>query len=432
MERRDAALFALELLQRNGAEKAQVVASSSEKQELNLAAGSISLLRTTMDSSLSLTAIREGRKGSLGINKFEKEDISRAVEQVMQVMEAGAPDPAYDIAPKIGGARTFENGPQEANLNEMYEGLDLLASTVKKKFSKVAFEESYHDFRSGKTTFLNSNGVDFESQQGYYSLFAMFTGKDGKKTSSFNYTGGSFTERPKQPFLSLFGLEGLLQESIEHLEAKPLGKKLEGELILTPHSAGPMLGSLFSFLSDGPMIAGTSVFRDKLNQQIASSSLTVRAEPLGAQFAAKEFYNGEGFLSETMPILERGVLKTFLLSQYGANKTGKSRAKSSGHGLIVEPGNLPFREILKKVNNGILLGRFSGSRPTQSGEFSGVAKNSYFIENGRISHPVSETMISGNVFELFKNVLDISSERMNDGSQELPWIRMGNVTISGK
>ena len=76
--------------------------------------------------------------------------------------------------------------------------------------------------------------------------------------------------------------------------------------------------------------------------------------------------------------------------------------------------------------------RFSGGSPAPSGEFSGVAKNSFLIENGKIACPLTETMISGCVPDMLKNIRDISSDALKDGSGSLPYIAFDGVTISGK
>ncbi|NLA54041.1 MAG: TldD/PmbA family protein, partial [Clostridiales bacterium] len=67
-----------------------------------------------------------------------------------------------------------------------------------------------------------------------------------------------------------------------------------------------------------------------------------------------------------------------------------------------------------------------------NGDFSGVAKNSFFIRDGKIAEAVSETMISGNLEHMFKKVRGISSERVEDGQSVLPYIAVDGITISGK
>ena len=94
--------------------------------------------------------------------------------------------------------------------------------------------------------------------------------------------------------------------------------------------------------------------------------------------------------------------------------------------------NKSINEIIAGIDKGIYVMRFSGGQPAPSGEFSGVAKNSFLIENGRITRPLTETMISGNVADMLNNVAGISSEASVDGSSILPYVAFGGVTISGK
>ena len=84
------------------------------------------------------------------------------------------------------------------------------------------------------------------------------------------------------------------------------------------------------------------------------------------------------------------------------------------------------------IEKGILVCRLSGGQPASNGDFSGVAKNSFLIENGKITKPVLETMISGNLAEMLNNVIDISKETAMDGSTVYPWVAFDGVTVSGK
>lgn len=133
-----------------------------------------------------------------------------------------------------------------------------------------------------------------------------------------------------------------------------------------------------------------------------------------------------------MTIIDKGVLKTFMLSLYGAKKTSRDRALNSGRAYVIEPGEKDLDEITKSIKKGIVVARFSGGMPSNNGDFSGVAKNSYYIEDGKIMYPVSETMASGNLYEMFNNIIDISSDRVDFGSTILPRIAVSGITISGK
>jgi PmbA protein len=429
MNHKQAAEFALESLKKAGAEKAQVIARSAEKDELNVEIGELSLFRTVINPGLSLKAIRGGRMGKSQLNRLDKDSIARAVEEVMGLLEASSPDPAYDIGPKVSGS--FENGAEEPDPEAMHARLGEMLAGAREEVPTVIMEGAHLDFSRTDTTLLNSNGAELHSRQGGYGFTAMFTAKSNGKASSFNYTYGSLAALDR-PLLKTFGLEELLRQSAEQTETRSVPEKFMGDLVVTPHCLADILGALLSQLGDQSLIAGSSLFKDRLGERISSPLLTVSSEPAYSDFATREFFDGEGFLSEGMPILSEGVLKSFLLSQYGANKTGKPKARSSGSQLVVSGGKESFESLIAGTKRGVLLCRFSGGRPDESGDFSGVAKNSYYIEDGKIRFPVSETMVSGNLAELFRNILGVSSERINFGSALYPWMRMDGVTVSGK
>lgn len=430
MNRREAAEFALDELRKAGSERSQVIAAGSEKQELNVEAGEVFLYRTVINNNLSLRAIRGGRNGSTRVNKLDRNSIEHAVREVMQILEAASPDTAYDIAPPQP-KRSFEHGPQRPDQETMHKRLTEMLAECKTRFPTAILEGVHIDHVRSEISFLNSNGVDFESQQGHYGFTAMFTSKEGGKASSFNYTGGSLTSLEK-PLLETFGLADLLRQSGEQVHTKSVSDKFSGELILTPYSLPGLLGSYLGYLGDASLIGGTSLFKDKLGQRVASSLLSVKSDPRGAAMATHEFFDGDGFESQPFEIFSEGTLKSFLLSLYGARKTGKEKAKSGGSNLVVATGDTPYSEMLSGVKRGILLGRFSGGRPMENGDFSGVAKNSYYVEDGKILFPVSETMISGNLAQLFAGISQVSRESVAFGSSIYPWMLATGVTISGK
>ena len=99
---------------------------------------------------------------------------------------------------------------------------------------------------------------------------------------------------------------------------------------------------------------------------------------------------------------------------------------------MVEAGDTPLADLIKQVKKGILLARFSGGSPSDNGDISGVAKNSYLIEDGRIVRPITETMVAGNIGAIFNAIKGISRERINYGSECYPWVLSSGVSISGK
>ncbi|MCR4903415.1 MAG: hypothetical protein K6A23_11205 [Butyrivibrio sp.] len=78
------------------------------------------------------------------------------------------------------------------------------------------------------------------------------------------------------------------------------------------------------------------------------------------------------------------------------------------------------------------MGLFSGGEPGTNGEFSGVAKNSFLIENGKITKALTETMINGNLGKMFENIREVSKEQICFGFGVIPYIAFDGIIISGK
>jgi PmbA protein len=181
------------------------------------------------------------------------------------------------------------------------------------------------------------------------------------------------------------------------------------------------------------LVAETSRWKDSLNTKVTDSKLTMRLSPFRPDVVAGERYTADGYLSEDMDIIRDGVLKSFVLSLYGAKKTGKPRARSTAAGnLEVNPGFVSLKDMIKSVDNGVLVNRFSGASPSPSGDISGIAKNSFLIKNGAVTDALSETMLSFNIVDILRNIPAISTERCTNGSWILPWCCFDGVTISGK
>ena len=106
--------------------------------------------------------------------------------------------------------------------------------------------------------------------------------------------------------------------------------------------------------------------------------------------------------------------------------------KSSCSDLIMKPGTESLEDILAGIEKGLLIGGFSGGQPGTNGEFSGVAKNSFLIEHGRVTRAVTETMINGNLGDMLQHVRGISKETDDSGVFSLPYLAVDGIVISGK
>jgi PmbA protein len=288
------------------------------------------------------------------------------------------------------------------------------------------------DFQSTTKRLVNSNGVDFSTKKGVYHLGLVFSARDRQRTTSFSGVQLSRAEWDRS-LLEIDTVRNSLHQSIEHLQAKPVEGKFTGDVIVTPQALAEFLGTYTRiFLGNQALIAGTSRLKDKLNEQVASPKLTLHSRPTADEICDGYYVTPDGFAVQDTTLIEDGVLQTFLLDQYGANKTGKQRAKTAGGAYVVDTGCQSLDELIADVDRGLLVPRYSGGHPNSNGDFSGVAKNSFYIEAGEVQYPITETMIAGNLLELFQNVNGLSRERIDSGTAILPWVSSSGVVISGK
>jgi PmbA protein len=71
MNPQDAVEYIIDTLKKRGADKVQCTVMDSEKKELNIDAGEMSLFRTTFNSSVGFTIYKDNCKGSTSIIKLD-------------------------------------------------------------------------------------------------------------------------------------------------------------------------------------------------------------------------------------------------------------------------------------------------------------------------------------------------------------------------
>lgn len=422
--------YALDALKKAGADKASCLVSKGRKDEFNIEANQFTLLRTLFNDQLVLKAIKDGKKGDTSVNKLDKDSIDQAVSECMALTDAANPDPAFDIAPKVEN-KNFDQSIGGSDRERMFERSKEFLDQVSNDYPKVMFEGLSTDFNSSESYYLNTNDAAFGRKTEYYNNGGLFSAKDGDLTSSFNSYGGRYVTLDK-PFIETGLMRTLLDESVKSLNSEIIEKKFVGKIIVTPCCEDMIWWNIIqNFLSDRAMIEGTSRWKDALGTMVADPKLTFRAAPYHPQIVVGERFSSEGFEASDTEYIKNGKLTSYALSLYGSNKTDKPMAGAFGS-IEVDAGDTPLADMIKGIEDGVLLNRFSGASPGPSGDVSGIAKNSFLIKNGKITGALKETMISFNIVDIIKDIPAISSERVCEGTSVLPWCCFDGITVSGK
>ena len=422
---------AVEALQNAGADKAQSSVSYIVTHEFNVDGGEFSLFRTLFDKQLVMTAIQGGRKGTLTQNRYDAETIAASAKGCLEAAASAQPDENWDFAPLVHN-EDFVLGEVKPDTEKLFARCQELMASVTERFPKIIMEQMIVSHKEVSTVQANSLGVLFSTHEGLYSVELMFSGHEGEKASSF-FGSGVMTDSLDKPFLELGSIAEDLANVEKQIETESVNGKFEGTMVVMPGCLGSLFYSLISdFAGEGGLLSGTSPWKDKLGEVVADERITVSLSPLDSRVVCGGRYTSEGFRSENYNLIENGKLSAFYLGLYASNKLNLPRGLNDSYNLIVAPGDSGIDEIIASIEKGILVGRFSGGQPSSNGDFSGVAKNSFLIENGRIGPALSETMISGNMADMLKRLRAISSEQVADGMTVLPYMAFDGITISGK
>ena len=413
------------------AEKYTYTLSESEKQELNVENGGFKLMRTVFNNSGSLRIFDGARMGAADGNDLTEEGLAKLIADASAAAASSPEDPCHDIAPDQG-RDVFRQGVYEPDLDGFVARIREFLDTVARDYPKVNIMAAIGSFDRWHWFSRNTNGTEFEGFGGQYGFSIEFSASDGERTTGLDYTGFSAKDLDR-PFIEMGDVRRHLEDIQNSIAPETLTGKFEGTVVLTPGCAAEFLYMLLSnYIGSGVVMEGTSLWLDKVGQQVADERLTVSLKPYDERIVNGERATGDGFRSEDVTLIGKGVLKTHWLNLYAANKTGRPVVKNTGFDLVVDPGDMPCADIIASVDKGLILGGFSGGEPGTNGEFSGVAKNSFLIENGKVKCAVTETMVNGNLGEIVRNIRAISKEVCADGSSVVPYIAVDGVVISGK
>ena len=415
-----------------GADYAQCTVSESEKKEFNVDGGRFSLMRTLYNRNVVITVLKGQRKGTVQINRFDEDAMKTAVKDAVAAAESGKPDPAWEFAPGPANEE-YTDGVPECDMDQLFVRTKELLETIKEKHPKIIMEQMITEHNRRQGVFMTSNDIAYRTLSGSYSFSLMYSAHEGEKGTSF-YGSDVTLKTLDKPVIECGFIERDLDMVEKQLDPKPLEGKFTGAAVLAPYALAEIVlwTIMGNFVSDGCLIDGTSIWKDKLGEQVADPCFNMSFEPYSEDVVDRDRYTGEGYPTENFDLIRDGKLVSFALSQYGANKTGGIRAGNSGENMTVRSGDKSLEEIIAGIDKGILVMRFSGGSPAPSGEYSGVAKNSFLIENGKIACALTETMISGCVPDMLKQIRGISSDTLKDGNGSLPYMAFNGITISGK
>ena len=206
------------------------------------------------------------------------------------------------------------------------------------------------------------------------------------------------------------------------------------------------------------VIMNASVLKGKLGGKVASDTITFSDYPGPSNSFGRTVFDDEGIRKKETVLIEKGFLKNYLQSLHTAavmkkEPTGNGRSMSPEDfplprmtTLKVRTGSFSEEELMVSVKKGVLVKGFRGGEvnPTE-GKFIFAASEAFMIENGKITTPLRDVTISGDIQKTMNFITGVSRKtELTDGgvcgkasqhipvSEVVPWIKIDEVLVGGR
>jgi len=222
------------------------------------------------------------------------------------------------------------------------------------------------------------------------------------------------------------------EQTIKKLSPKKIGSD-KISIIFDKRIAKGLLSSFASAISSSAIARGTSFLKDKIDQQIFSSSINIFDKPDLVKGMGSQCFDSEGVKSEALKLVEKGFLKEYLVDTYSGKKLNlRSNGRSGGStNLYFENGQISFEELLKIHSRSLYITETIGHGTNLvTGDYS-VGANGFLVENGELKYPVSEITIAGNFNDMFKSIT-LANDLDFKYSVNSPTMMIEGMTVAGK
>ncbi|MDD1422277.1 TldD/PmbA family protein [Dolichospermum sp. ST_sed1] len=213
-------------------------------------------------------------------------------------------------------------------------------------------------------------------------------------------------------------------------------------VLFTSKAADMLWGTVQSALNGKHILEKASPWVDRLDKPVIAPTLTLYQNPAAGPYSCP--FDDEGHPTQSLIFIENGILRNF----YSDRTTGRElNSGSTGNGFrpglgsyptpglfnfLIQPGDLSLLNLIKKMDNGLIIDQMLGSCSGLSGDFSINVDLGYRVENGQIIGRVKDTMVAGNVYTALKQVVQLGGDADWNGSCYTPSLIVEGLSITGK
>ena len=429
------AQMALDHAAASGASACEVDVSEGFGQSVSVRLQEVETIEYNRDKGLGVSVYIGQRRGHASSSDFSAAAIKATVEAALSIARFTAEDDCAGL-------------PEAKLLAQRGMDLDLFhpwdipvegAIDIARRCEQAAFDVS--------PMVKNSEGATVSAQQSHF-VSANSLGFTGGFATSRHYVScsviagegedmqrddwyASRRNAAEFPDAALIG-DYAARRALARLGSRKLKTRKCPVIFEAPLATG-LIGSFVHAVSGGALYRKTSFLLDSLEKQVFPEFVCISERPhIRGGFASSPF-DDDGVATHDREVVERGVLQGYFLSTYSGRKLGMPTTGNAGgsHNLMVQPGKHDLAGLLREMDRGLLVTELLGQGVNYvTGDYSRGAAG-YWVENGKIVHPVEEITIAGNLRDMLRGIVDIGNDIEVRGSKQVGSILLERMTVAG-
>lgn len=429
-----------------GATEADVMVVDGRNLSVQVRLSAVDRLTKAREKRLGLRVFFGKRSASTSTSDFSRTSLDQLVADTCSLARAVAEDPVSGLPAREAFAK---DRPE----------LDLYDATELGTDEHIALAKRAEAAALGADPRVsNSEGADFNSSDGHVMLANSHGFVGDYRSSSFSMSVSPVATDPstggmqrdswyaiQRAYARLESPESVGSEAARRTLRRLGARKVptcKAPVVFDQEMAGSLLGNLCGALSGYALYKGASFLIGQLGNKIAPEAVTVCDDGRMPRGFGSRPFDGEGLPTRKALIIERGVLRSYLLDTYSGRKLGlastgnasRSVGESPSAGptnFFLVPGLAAPAEMIRSVKRGLYVTELIGFGINMvTGDYSRGAAG-FWIENGELAYPVEEITIAGNLKRMFLDIEMIGNDLEFRGRIASPTIKISEMTIAG-
>ena len=427
-----------------GIEEAELYLGESRSLSISLFHGEIDNYSDNNGYTILARGMINGKFGAASCDVWSKKTAEYLVREIAanaKVIENEDPMFIFEGSPKYKKVNTFNSELGKIGVETKIAKLKELEKAIREADSRI-FEVAAVEYEesTSKVTLLNSKGLNLSQRTNYYIYLGQAVAREGEQTkSSFNYfLDNDFSKLDINKLA-----KKIAKEAVDQLGGEACNSAVY-RAVLSPDVVRAFMSKLMGHVDAEEVQKKSSLFLGKLGQKVLSSKITIEDRPLERNVFSR-WFDDEGVATYNKSIIKNGVLQTYL---YNLTTAAKDGVQSTGNGyraggkmgtspsfLVLKPGKKSQEELFAEVGEGVYITDVSGIHAglnEQSGNFS-LQSSGFLIKNGKRDRGLDLITISGNLLELFNDVLSVGSDlETSYNGVCAPSLLIKKIAVSGK